>query len=111
MHIAQLLDLFAPAPHIEIIEASLPHVCESGLLSAPKLALRQASSPAPGMQHAPGKTLFEYLHNGRRSSRLRFADQDMKVFGHNHIAEPPRTDSAGESAPAVQERECVAAEW
>ena len=32
-----------------------------------------------------GETLLHHLHDRRRRSRLRFANQQMKVLGHDHV--------------------------
>jgi hypothetical protein len=38
-------------------------------------------------QDPPRKTKFQSLHHDGRILLLRFADQQMNVFGHNHVAE------------------------
>ncbi|HVO82068.1 MAG TPA: hypothetical protein VMT28_15135, partial [Terriglobales bacterium] len=38
-------------------------------------------------QDPPGKAQLERLHDPRGNMFLRFADQRMKVFGHDHIAD------------------------
>src|ERR1039457_2508753 len=53
VHIAQLLDLFACAPHIEIIEALLPNRFPHPL---PESSLRERGLLSPAV-HAPRETL------------------------------------------------------
>jgi len=43
--------------------------------------------PAPLGQDAPRKTNFQSLHHDGRILLLRFADQQMNVFGHDHVAD------------------------
>ena len=35
------------------------------------------------------ETLLHYLHDGRRCSRLRFPDQQVKVLGHDYVTDDP----------------------
>ena len=34
-----------------------------------------------------GEALLQHLHHDRRRGLLRFADQQMEVLGHDHVAE------------------------
>jgi hypothetical protein len=34
-----------------------------------------------------GKALLQHLHHDRRRSLLRFADEQMEVFRHDHVSE------------------------
>jgi len=38
-------------------------------------------------QDAPRKAQFQSLHDRRWRTILRFADQQMRVLGHNHVTE------------------------
>ena len=81
MHVAQLLDPLAFAPHIEIVKAPLPHAL---LLLWPQLSL-SGLSPLFAQQ-MPRIPLFEHLHHRRGRAPLRFADQQMNVFWHDYVA-------------------------
>jgi len=83
MHVAQFLDAFVLGPDVEVVEAFLPDVLW-GVVEEAGLG-RVASSPRP-RQDAARKAEFESLQDRRRSLLLRFADQQVKVFGHDHVA-------------------------
>ena len=80
MHVAELLDALARAPHVEVVEAMLPYV----RLVGPEFALGGAAAfPA---QNAPGETLLDDLHHDGRRAAFWFADQQMNVFGHDDVS-------------------------
>jgi hypothetical protein len=83
VHIAKLLDPLARRPHIEIVEASLPHVF--GLDR--KVLLCSNSASANRLQNAARESLFDRLHHPRWIPLFRFADQQMNVVGHNDVAD------------------------
>jgi hypothetical protein len=83
VQVAQFLDAFAFAPNVEIVESLLPEVLRRGVKET---SLRGVPPPSRLRQDAPRKAEFESLHHGRRIRRLRFADQQMYVLGHNHVA-------------------------
>ena len=80
MHVAELFDAFVLCSDIEIVEAALPDFSRRqgrcGVLRHSRLA-----------QHLVGKALLQHLHRDRRRSLLRFADEQMEVFGHDHVSE------------------------
>ena len=39
------------------------------------------------VHNSPGKTQLQGLHDNRRSSTLRLADQQMEMLGHDHVTE------------------------
>jgi hypothetical protein len=64
----------------KIVEPPLPHMMRlHGFV-------RQRRFPAFGNQSTqfPGKTLPDCLHYARQIASLRFTEQEMYVFGHNH---------------------------
>jgi len=83
MQVAQFLDALALCPDIEIIEPLLPDVLRRGVEQA---GLRRVASPSRLRQYAPCEAEFESLHHGSRIFLLRFADQQMYVLGHDHVA-------------------------
>jgi len=80
MHVAEFLDAFALASHIEVVEAMLPYV----RLAGPELALGGAAAFAP--QNAPGETLLDDLHHGGRRAAFGFADEQMNVLRHDDVS-------------------------
>src|SRR5271157_4194029 len=68
VNVAQLLDALALSPHVEIVIAGLPEVLE--------------------VTNQPSRNrLFDGLHRAGQRSVFRFADQQMHVLGHDHIAD------------------------
>src|SRR5512147_2288020 len=84
MHIAQFLHSLVLSPNIEIVEARLPHVSEFVIF--PQAGLGGSFPASPLSQHLPCEALLHYLHHSGRRSFLRFADQNMKMLWHDHIA-------------------------
>ena len=84
MHVAQFLHTLARCPDVEIVEALLPHVLRRVL---EEIGLRRMAVPPPLGQDAPRKTKFQSLHHDGRILLLRFADQQMNVFGHDDVAD------------------------
>ena len=83
MHVPQLLNPLASAPHIEVIEAPLPDVLGFRPEQCSLASLPVFSSPA---QHPPGKALLDGLHHLRGIAFLRFADQQVYVVRHDYIS-------------------------
>ena len=84
MQVAQFLDTFVFGPHVEIVETFLPDVLR-GVLEEAGLG-RVAPSPRL-RQNAARKAEFESLQHRGRSLLLRLADQQVKVLGHDHVAD------------------------
>ena len=84
MHIAQLLDPLALAPYVEVVESLLPDRLWHGF---EQRNLQRVPAPPLFGQDAPRKTWLERLHYGRRIFLLRFADEQVNVLGHNHVAD------------------------
>ena len=80
VHVVQLLHLLVQTPHVEVIKALLPdmvktHIQQTGLTgNATKLC-----------QNASREAELHSLHDGRRISLLRFAEEQMNVLRHDHI--------------------------
>ena len=68
MNIAQLFYAFLLTPHWKIVVTDLPI---AGQIGGPQLA---------------GRVLLKHLHRHRKFAPFRFADQQVHVFGHYHIA-------------------------
>jgi len=84
VHVMQLLDSFALAPDVEVVEALLPDVPWFRL---PKQPLRSRTALALRVQHVLSEPLFEDLHHRRGRARLRLADEHVEMLGHDHIAD------------------------
>ena len=84
VHIAQFFDAFSFRPHVEVVEALLPDVLWSVLKQS---VLRGVALPFRLFQNSPRKTEFERLHHRRWVLFLRFADEKMNVFGHDHVSD------------------------
>ena len=94
MHVAQLLDPLGTAPDVEVVKAFLPDVVWI-LLEGSGLGGIAATTHLP--QNAARKAEFESLHDSRRSPLLRFANQQMNVLGHDHVADDHELISAPDS--------------
>jgi len=68
MDVAQLLDPLGFAPHVEIVVARLP---ERRAFGAPQLLRGD---------------LLQHLQRDRQPPAFGFADQQVDVFGHDHIS-------------------------
>src|SRR5271157_3211799 len=68
VNVAKLLDALALRPHVEIVIASLPEVCQVTNQTA-------------------GNRLLDGLHGAGQRSVLRLADQQMHVLGHDHVTD------------------------
>jgi hypothetical protein len=84
VHVSQFFDPLLRRPHVEIIEPSLPESRARNRVSKPitlacifSLFLRQQSA---------GCALLQDLHHRRWTSDLWFSDQQMDVFGHDHVS-------------------------
>src|SRR5579864_3173552 len=82
MHVTQLLHTFPSVPHVEVVETRLPEHT-AGLLSK-QFALARVATLALRQQRLCG-ALFDHLHYRRRTSHLRFGEQQMNMFGHDHV--------------------------
>ena len=85
MHIAQFLDELLFGEDIEVEKALLP-----------KMILALCKQPS---RHG----LFQHLHHHRRISLFRFADHEMKMLGHDHIADHVETISCEHMIQHVHE--------
>jgi len=73
----------ALAPDIEVVETRLPELVRR----LPKLLLVGSAPPLPLAQHAPGESQLQRQHDGRGRAALRFADEQIKVFGHDYVSQ------------------------
>src|SRR6266576_2744848 len=83
MHVFQFLDPLPIRPNVEVIKASLPNVPECVL---EKCRPSQVAATL-WRQHPSSKTKLEGLHNRGRVLFLRLTDQQMNMFGHDHVAQ------------------------
>src|SRR5512143_859184 len=84
MHIPQLLDPLALAPHVEIVKPRLPDMHRP---CVPERILPLITCLTRPSQYPLRETLFYDLHDFGWVPHLRFADQEVKVLGHDHITE------------------------
>jgi hypothetical protein len=72
MHVPQLLDPLALAPHLKVVEPPLPDMLRLWTKQCPLSRL----PPSPhSTQHPARKSLLDGLHHLRRIALLRFTDQ------------------------------------
>jgi hypothetical protein len=83
MHVPQLLDAFALRPDVEVVEPLLPDVLRNAI---EKPGLRRIAFPFLLGQHSPRKSNFDRLNHSGWIFQLRFADQEMDVLRHDHVA-------------------------
>ncbi len=84
MHVAEFLDALVFGPYVEVVEPLLPDMLWSVVEED---GLRRAASPSLLCQKAARKSEFKSLHHCRRSLYLRFADQEVNVFGHGYVTD------------------------
>ena len=82
VHIAQLLDLLAGAPYVEIIETHLLNRFPDLLPQDTLFDRSLLSLPV----HLSRETLLDHLHHHRRVTHLGLRDEQMKVLRHDHIS-------------------------
>ena len=84
MHVSQLFHAFPSCPYVEIVESSLP---ERGPLcfGMEHTALSRARAPLLRRQ-GTGGALLKNLHDGRRSSDLGLADEQVDMFRHDDVS-------------------------
>ena len=88
MHVIHLLVPFLCAPHIEIVEPSLPERLvfpPSSFLPQPFLFRPRAPSPPP--MHRSRDALLQHLHRHARIPHIRLADQQMNMLRHHHVSQ------------------------
>jgi hypothetical protein len=86
VHVIQLLYSLLPAPHVEIVEPSLPKTprhCSS--LVSPQRQLIRIPTPAFSSQRSRD-ALLQRLHHHRGIPHLRLRNQQVNVFRHHHVA-------------------------
>jgi hypothetical protein len=85
MHVIHLLVLFLGAPHIEIVEPSLPErlILPHGSF-LPQPFLLRPRAPPPSV-HRSRNALFQHLHHRAGIPHIRLADQKMDMFRHHDI--------------------------
>jgi hypothetical protein len=83
MHVTKFFDAFVFGPHIEIVEPFLPDVLREVV---EQNSLGWIPSTPRLRQNASRKSELKSLHHGRRGLDLRFADQQVNVLGHDHVA-------------------------
>ena len=88
MHVIYLFVLFLCAPHIEIVEPSLPErlVFPHGSFLPQMLLSRTHATPPPSV-HRSRNPLLQNLHHRARISHIRLADQKVNMFRYHHITD------------------------
>jgi hypothetical protein len=86
VHILKLFHHFCAGMHIEVIISSLPEPTKRcrGFCEGERPLARL---PTPPFTQAARNSLLEHLHNFRGIAGSRFADQQMHMFGHEHITD------------------------
>src|SRR5580692_11350950 len=86
MHVIHLLVPFLCAPHIEIVEPSLPErlVFPNGSFLPQAFLFRPRAAP-PTPVHRSRNPLFQHLHRRARIPHIRLADQQMNMLRHHYI--------------------------
>ena len=108
MYVAQLLRALLWVPHYEVVETSLPHVSflQHG---APQAVWPGRRSFAKPTQEFAREALLEDLHHDRRGVVVGFADQEVNVFRHDHVADHYGTISDAGLFEDAEEK--IAALW
>jgi hypothetical protein len=84
MHVTEFLDTFVLSPDIEVIKPLLPDMLWSVMEEA---GLRKAAQPLLLYHDASGKSELKRLHYDRRIFLLLFANQQVNVLRHDHVAD------------------------
>lgn len=84
VHIMELLDSLLQAPHIKVIEPSLPEARQRGV------ALLKIQRQLPSIRlalsaQAARDALLQHLNHSRRRSSGRLTDEQVDMLGHNHV--------------------------
>ncbi len=101
MHISKFLDAFVLGPNVEIVEPFRPDMLRGNRRARwVRLGVREwvrhfsrfsrsgfRGHPKSSIlcDYASRKTNLKSLHNGRRSLLLRFANQKVNMFRHDHV--------------------------
>jgi hypothetical protein len=107
VHVAQLFALLVFGEDDEVIEASLPDM--SALQRrTPESILPRVDAGAETTQKLAGKALFESLHDHGWVGALRFGQQEMNVFRHDHVADDHETVAAAGLLEDAEEEIAIA---
>src|SRR2546430_8399849 len=102
MHIAQLLNALLLAVDVEVIEAALPEV-RFEFWRPQRLLRGSAKFPLAGEQATCDATL-EGMHHPRWIAAPGLTHQQMKMFGHDHVAEDAKAVILADLLQDQQER-------
>lgn len=107
MHVAQLLDPLVLGEDDEVIEASLPDV-SAFQGRTPESILPRVDARAETTQNLAGEALLESLHHHRWVGALRFGQQKMNMFRHDHVADDHETVTSSGLLKNVEEKFTIA---
>ena len=90
MHVLEFLYHFCAGIHVEVIVSSLPESTKlrRGFRGGERLLARLST---PLFTQGARNSLLEHLYDFRGVAGSRFADQQMHMFGHQHIADQLET--------------------
>jgi hypothetical protein len=87
VHVVQFFVLLPKAPYVEIVKAALPEArMPQQRFVIPESELR-GGKISPSVPQEPGNALLQHLHHSARGADIWFADQQVDVFGHDHVSE------------------------
>ena len=103
VHVVQLFDSLLQAPHIEIVEATLPETWQRTFaICKAQVQLSSISSVFPAQ--APGDALFQNLNRRRGRSFCRLANEEMDVLRHHDISNKRKPVAVPDLAENLNER-------
>ena len=109
MNVAQLLDSFLLGPDIEIVEPCLPEAMTLRSFvfiqtwDAPRIA-GFARCGNHGPVQSSYKAKLQRLDSCRKTIALRFADEQMHMFGHNDISQHDEAVTPSHTLQAFEEQ-------
>lgn len=102
MHVFEFLHPLGFGPDYEVVEARHPDV--SGVRRFPPQAAMRRRLFAALSEQTSREALFQYLHDSRRISTLRFADQQMEMCGHDDVTDDHEVVAAANLFESLQEQ-------
>jgi hypothetical protein len=104
VHVFELLANFLLAPHIEVIKSGLPETRKTFIPSCKceaQLPCRRAPYASPEI---PRNALLQHFQDDRWRGFRRFADEQVHVIGHDHVADQQEIVPFTNLAESVHEK-------
>src|ERR1700728_2287977 len=107
MHVSQFLYALLRSPYIEVVETSLPEWSAQNVISRQPPNVR--INPLVVGQQCASRALFQHLHHSRRTSDVRFGDEQVNVFRHDDVSD--NYEPVALPGRLQNRKEAIAARW